>query len=82
MFKALLIMLIALIAIDVYAKDDVREKDIFEDKPIYNFVDAHYSCTVEELMSAKDHFKKCDGTPVFRDCYAEAVMKHCTRKLF
>ena len=54
--------------------------NVYEDKPIYIFVDSDYTCTPKQLKHASDHFKKCEGTPEFRSCYAESIMEHCSKR--
>ena len=54
--------------------------NVYEDKPIYDFKDSDYVCTSIQLIQASDHFNKCKDTPVFSDCYAEAVMEHCDKR--
>lgn len=75
---------ILLIALQISAFAFLRTEPIeYKDEPIEkHFVDSEYQCTAKQLNEASKQFMKCDNTPVFRDCYAKMIRKHCTRKFF
>ena len=53
---------------------------VYTDKPLIEFKDNDYVCTPQQLHMARDHFKKCYDTPVFKDCYAQYIIEHCEKK--
>ena len=83
MKKQLIILIPALlysfVEFSIFNKE--AEQVIYQDEPIIkDFKDSDYSCTAEQLKSASIEFMKCDGTPVFRDCYAKLIKENCSLK--
>lgn len=48
-------------------------------EPKEPFKDNQYTCTAKQLSMASKSFMKCKNSPVFRECYAKMIKKHCDR---